>query len=299
MPRIAAVLPMTEIGSDTAAVTEWAASVEQEEFDSIVVYDHVVGAEHRDRTPPITRDYDEATPFREPFVLLGYLAATTATVELMTGVLVLPQRQTALVAKQATEVSLLSGGRLTLGVSIGWNVVEYDTLGVDFADRGKRFDEQIGLLRALWADGLVSLDGRFHRIERVALCPRPEEPIPLLFGGGSAAAVRRAVRSGDGFLFATPSPESLDLHTTLVDHLVAAGRAPERFRVLVQVHACNGEEHLKRSLDAWRDRGVDDVVISTMRNRMLGAVAEECRDTGEHLELLGRAREIVAEVLGG
>jgi probable F420-dependent oxidoreductase len=296
--RIAAAMPMTEIGADTAAVRRWAVDVEREGYDSIVVYDHVVGAENRDRTPPVTRDYDETTPFREPLVLLGYLAAATETVELMTGVLVLPQRQTALVAKQAAEVSLLSGGRLTLGVGIGWNVVEYDVLGVDFGDRGRRFDEQIRLLRALWTEQLVSFDGCFHRIERVALCPRPEHPIPLVFGGGSAVAVRRAVRVGDGFMFATPSQESLDLHTTLVERLVTAGREPERFRVLVQVHALRGEEDLKRSLDQWRGRGVDGVVVSTMRNRMLGAVAEKCRDTDEHLDLLGRTREIVVEVLG-
>lgn len=297
--RIAAALPMTEIGADTAAVRCWALDVERQGYDAVVVYDHVVGAEHRDRTPPITRDYDEATPFREPLVLLGYLAAVTERVELVTGVLVLPQRQTVLVAKQAAEVALLSGGRLTLGVGIGWNVVEYDALGVDFGGRGRRLDEQVRLLRALWTDGLVSLEGRFHRIERVALCPRPEQPIPLVFGGGSEVAVGRAVRSGDGFLFATPSAESLDLHATLVEGLAAAGRDPERFRVLVQVHALCGEEDLKRGLDRWRGRGVDGVVVSTMRNRMLGAVAGGCRGTDEHLDLLGRTREIVLEVLGG
>ncbi|HWD06134.1 MAG TPA: LLM class F420-dependent oxidoreductase [Amycolatopsis sp.] len=297
--KILAAVPMTEFGADTAAVVEWATGVEREEYDSIVVYDHVVGAQHRDRVPPITRDYDEATPFREPLVLLGYLAALTRTVELMTGVLILPQRQTALVAKQTAEVSLLSRGRLTLGLGIGWNVVEYDTLGVPLTQRGKRFDEQIGLLKALWSNDLVSFDGRYHHFERVALCPRPEKPIPLVFGGGSAAAVRRAVRFGDGFLFATPSAEALDLHGTLVEHLIAAGRAPEEFRVVVQVHARRGEEDLKRSLDHWRDKGIDGVIVSTMRNRMLGAIEGEYRGAGEHLDLLGRTREIIQEVLGG
>lgn len=198
----------------------------------------------------------------------------------------------------AAEVSLLSGGRLTLGLGLGWNAVEYETLGVPLADRGKRFDEQIDLLNALWADELVSLDGRFHHVERVALCPRPERPIPLVFGGGSVAAVRRAVRAGDGFFFATPSPDAVDLHTTLVDHLKAADRTPDEFRVVVQVHAARGEEDLKRSLAAWQGKGVDDVIVSTVRNRMLGAVAEHCRDTEEHLDLLGRARTIVEDVLG-
>lgn len=297
--RVAAAMPMTEIGADTSAVTKWAVGVERAGFDGIVVYDHVVGAEHRDRTPPITRDYDETTPFREPLVLLGYLAAVTETVELVTGVLVLPQRQTVLVAKQAAEVSLLSGGRLTLGIGAGWNVVEYESLDVEFAGRGRRLDEQVRLLRALWTDELVSVDGQFHRIERVALCPRPERPIPLLFGGGSVAAVRRAVRWGDGFLFATPSAESLALHATLVEQLAAAGRAPEQFRMRVQVHVLRGEADLRRSLAPWRGRQVDEVVVSTAHNRMLGAVGERCQDSDEHLDHLARAREIVMEVLGG
>ncbi|MFC5064808.1 TIGR03619 family F420-dependent LLM class oxidoreductase [Actinomycetospora atypica] len=289
---------MTELGADTAALSRWATTVEGQGYDSIVVYDHVVGAEHRDRTPPITRDYDETTPFREPLVLLGYLAATTASVELMTGILILPQRQTALVAKQTAEVALLSGDRLTLGVGLGWNVVEYETLGVPVADRGRRLDEQIDLLKALWSDELVSLDGRFHHVERVALSPRPARAIPLVFGGGSAAAVRRAVRVGDGFFFATPSRDSRDLHATLLERLEAAGRPVEEFRTVVQVHAARGEEDLKRSLEPWQGKGVDDVVIATVQNRMLGAVAERCRDIEEHLELLGRARKIVETVLG-
>ncbi|GAA1827272.1 hypothetical protein GCM10009836_01180 [Pseudonocardia ailaonensis] len=294
--RIGAVLPTTEIGADTAAVRSWAVAVERAGFDAVVVYDHVVGAEHRDRTPPITRDYDETTPFREPFVLLGHLAALTSTVELMTGVLVLPQRQTALVAKQAAEVALLSGGRFTLGVGIGWNVVEYDALGVGFAERGRRLDEQVELLRRLWSDGLVSADGRFHRFERVALSPRPDEPVPLVFGGGSEAALSRAVRAGDGFLFNAPSPAALALHATLPEQL--AGRDPGGFRVLLQVHACHGAEQLRRSLDPWRDRKVDDVVVSTMRNRMIGADVEVCDGADEHLDLLDRARAVVREVLG-
>lgn len=296
--RVGAVLPTTEIGADTAAVTDWVTGVENEGFSAVVVYDHVVGAEHRDRTPPITRDYDETTTFREPFVLLGHLAALTTTVELMTGVLVLPQRQTALVAKQAAEVALLSGDRFTMGVGVGWNVVEYDALGVGFAGRGDRLDEQVELLRLLWSGELVSIDGRFHRFDRVALRPRPTRPVPIVFGGGSAVAVRRAARSGDGFLFSAPSSDALDLHTALHEQLAAVGRDPGDFRVLLQVHACHGQEHLRRSLAAWRGRKVDDVVVSTMRNHMIGAVAEVCAGGREHAALLCRTREVIREVLG-
>ena len=176
--------------------------------------------------------------------------------------------------------------------------MEYETLGVPVADRGKRLDEQIDLLKALWSDDLVSLDGRFHHLERVALSPRPTKAIPLVFGGGSAAAARRAVRVGDGFFFATPSQEALDLHSTLLQQLDGAGRSNEEFRTIVQVHAARGDEDLERSLEPWQGRGVDDVVIATAQNRMLGAVAESCADIDEHLELLDRAREIVETVLG-
>lgn len=296
--RIGAALPTTEIGASSADVATWTDAVERAGYGSIVLYDHVVGAEHRDRTPPITRDYDERTPFREPFVLLGWLAARTTDVELVTGVLVLPQRQAVLVAKQAAEVALLSGGRLTLGVGTGWNAAEYDALGVPMDARGARLEEQVALMRALWSDGLVTVDGRFHRVERVALCPRPSAPVPVVFGGGSPVAARRAVRCGDGFLLAAPSPAALELHRLLEDGLRAAGRDRAGFRVMLQVHACYGAEHLRRELDAWRGRKVDDVVVSTMRNRMIGAVAEVRDDVAGHLDLLHRSREIVREVLG-
>lgn len=297
-PRIGAVLPTTEIGSSTSAVVEWADAVDGSGYAAIVLYDHVVGAEHRDRTPPITRDYDESTPFREPFVLLGYLAGRTTTVELVTGVLVLPQRQTVLVAKQAAEVALLSGGRFTLGVGTGWNVVEYEALGVGVEARGARLEEQVRVLRSLWSDALVSVDGRYHRIDRAALCPRPEAPVPVVFGGGSAVAAARAVRCGDGFLLAAPGPDALELHRRLEDGLRAAGRDRGEFRILLQVHACYGAEHLRRSLDAWQGLRIDDVVVSTMRNHMIGAATDVRDDVQGHLELLHRSREIVREVLG-
>lgn len=172
----------------------------------VLAYDHVLGA-HPDREPALWGPYSHETTFHEPLVLFGYLAAMTDTIELTTGVVILPQRQTALVAKQAAEVDLLSRGRLRLGVGIGWNPVEYMGLGQTFTDRADRLEEQIDLLRRLWSEPLVDFSGSWHRIDRAALAPRPLRKVPIWFGGFSQPAFRRAARLGDGFLVFT-NPES-------------------------------------------------------------------------------------------
>src|SRR5207247_6621753 len=162
--RIGAVFPQTEIGADPSAVRAWAEAVEELGYQHVLAFDHVLGA-GRDTRPDWGRRYDSETSFHEVFVLFGYLAAVTSSVELVTGVLVLPQRQTALVAKQAATVDLLSGGRLRLGVGIGWNDVEYDALGVAFETRAARFEEQIALLRRYWTEDVVTAEGRFDRVD--------------------------------------------------------------------------------------------------------------------------------------
>ncbi len=147
--RLGAVFPQTEVGSDPATARDLAQVVEESGFDHLLAYDHVLGASH-DREPKLMGPYTEESLFHEPFVLFGFLAAATSRLELVTGVLILPQRQTALVAKQAAEVDVLSGGRLRLGVGVGWNYVEYDALNQKFSDRGKRQEEQIEVLLRLW-----------------------------------------------------------------------------------------------------------------------------------------------------
>src|SRR5882724_6179630 len=161
--RIGAVFPQTEIGADPSAVRAWAEAVEQLGYQHVLAFDHVLGA-GRDTRPDWGRRYTSETAFHEVFVLFGYLAAVTSSVELVTGVLILPQRQTALVAKQAAEVDVLSRGRLRLGVGVGWNPVEYDVLNESFGNRGARSTEQVVLLRALWADPTITFDGRWHRV---------------------------------------------------------------------------------------------------------------------------------------
>ena len=149
--EIGAVFPQSEIGSDPAVIKDFAQAAESLGYSHLVVYDHVLGAVP-EREPRLTGPYTHETSFHEPFVLFGFLAAHTQRLGLMTGIIILPQRQTALVAKQAAEVDILSGGRLRLGIGTGWNYVEYDALNENFHNRGKRQEEQVDLLRKLWTD---------------------------------------------------------------------------------------------------------------------------------------------------
>ena len=216
--KFGVVFPQIEVSHDPDALPSIATAVERLGYDSLLFYDHVVGAEHADREPPLSGPYTERDPFHDPFVAMGFAAAITNRIELATGVLILPQRQTVLVAQQAADVDLLSHGRLRLGVGTGWNWVEYDALGQDFASRGRRINEQMLLLRRLWSEPLVSFDGEFDHIERGCINPRPCGKIPMWIGGFSEAAFRRASRLGDGFSFAGDVDSAL-------------GRSPPRQRV--------------------------------------------------------------------
>ena len=188
--HIGAVYPQIELRGDPAAVRAIGTGVEELGYDHLVVYDHVLGATH-DHEPKLWGPYTKKDPFHDPFVMLGYLAAVTSRIGLMTGVLILPQRQTVLVARQAADLDLLSGERLRLGVGTGWNYVEYDALGQDFSTRGKRIDEQIPYLRRLWSEPLVSFEGQFDRVDRGHVHPQPTRQIPIWVGGFSEPAFRR------------------------------------------------------------------------------------------------------------
>src|SRR5882757_9300019 len=205
--QIGVVFPQTEIGPDAGAVRSYGQRVEELGFAHVLAYDHVVGADpavHHGWDGP----YDVHTTFHEPFVLFGYLAALIS-LELVTGIIILPQRQTVLVAKQAAEVDLLTDGRFRLGVGLGWNAVEYEALGKDFSNRGARVEEQVALLRRLWTEQTVTHDGPSERVTGAGLAPLPvQRPIPVWFGAGSPRAYRRAGRLGDGwFPMVGPGPE--------------------------------------------------------------------------------------------
>src|SRR5580704_11561021 len=193
--------PQNELKGDPAAVGTFGVAVEDSGFDHVLAYDHVLGAVHAGRTPSLSGPYDEHDPFHDPFVMFGYLAALTRRINFSTGILILPQRQTALVARQAADVDLLSGGRLKLGIGVGWNPVEYQALGQDFHTRGERQEEQIELLSRLFTEPVVDFTGRFDRVDRAALVPRPQRSIPIWLGASGEKAFDRAARLGDGFIF--------------------------------------------------------------------------------------------------
>src|ERR1700704_2399742 len=199
--QIGVVYPQTELRGDPIAVRRIGRAVEDLGFDHLLAYDHVLGAVHANRTRNLTGPYTEHDTFHDPFVMFAYLAGITERIGFATGILVLPQRQTALVARQAGDVDLLSGGRLRLGVGVGWNYVEYEALGQDFHTRGARQEEQIKLLRRLFTEPVVDFSGRFDRVDRASLMPKPARPIPIWLGGSGEAAFNRAARLADGFIF--------------------------------------------------------------------------------------------------
>ena len=208
------VYPQIELGGDTGAVKAFAQAAEDLGYDHIVIYDHVLGAVHAGREPKLTGPYKETDPFHEPLVTYAYLAGVTKKLELVTGVIILPQRQTALFAKQAADVDLFSDGRLRLGVGVGWNWVEFDGLEMPghFRRRGKRQELQIALIRKLWDQPVVEHQDSDHRIDRAGILPRPKRQIPIWLGGFSEAAFDRAARIADGFRFrAGPKPKQSKL----------------------------------------------------------------------------------------
>jgi probable F420-dependent oxidoreductase len=264
--KIGAVFPQNEIGSDPTAVRDYAQTVEELGYDYILAYDHVLGA-NPDRPGGWTGRYTYEHLFHEIFVLYGYLAAITQRVELVTGIVILPQRQTALVAKQAAEVDVLSGGRLRLGVGLGWNEVEYIGLNTNFHDRGRRVEEQVTLLRELWTKPLVNFQGRDHAIPDAGLNPLPvQRPIPIWFGGSAEAALRRMARIGDGWIANTMPYDRLQTMLSQVrGYVEQAGRDPNAFGVDVRLN-------YSQTLDGgWRQEaeriaalGVTHVCVVTM-----------------------------------
>ena len=263
--QLGAVFPQSEIGNDPVAIRDFAQGVESLGFTHLLIYDHVLGADP-DRPGGWRGPYDKDTPFHEPFVTFGYLAAVTRTLELVTAVLILPQRQTALVAKQAASVDVLSGGRLRLGIGTGWNAIEYEALGENFHDRGRRQEEQVALMRELWANEAISYEGRWHRVTGAGINPRPERQIPIWFGGSHPAVLRRAARIGDGWLpLMGPTDEGKAVLGQLRAHLEEAGRDPSAFGIQAQAQIRNGNpDRWRQYADAWRDLGASHLAIASM-----------------------------------
>ena len=287
--RVGVVFPQTEIGADAGAVRAYAEHVEASNFTHVLTYDHVVGADpsvHTGWGGP----YDVDTTFHEPLVMFGFLAGVTTTIELVTGVIILPQRQTALVAKQAAEVDLLSNGRLRLGVGIGWNAVEYEALGEDFTNRGKRSEEQIELMRSLWTQRSVNFSGRFHRLTGAGLAPLPvQRPIPVWIGAAYARGYERAGRLADGWFPMVPPGPDLEAARSIVERAaIEAGRDPATVGMEGRVSWRGDREKVANEVVKWADAGASHVSINTM-----GGGFETVDD---HLAALAEIAEVVQHV---
>jgi probable F420-dependent oxidoreductase len=263
--KVGVVYPQIELAGDPGAVRRIGRAVEDLGFDHLLAYDHVLGAVHADRTPPLTGPYTEHDPFHDPLVMFAHLAGVTERIGFGTGILVLPQRQTALVARQAADVDLLSGGRLRLGVGVGWNYVEYQALGEDFHTRGARQEEQIELLRRLFTEPVVDFAGRFDRVDRAALVPKPARPIPIWLGGSGDAAFERAARLADGFIFfGGGADHAAAAWNRLRDRVDALGRPVEEFGGDYVVLPQGSVSELTEQIDAWREAGGTHVSVVTM-----------------------------------
>jgi probable F420-dependent oxidoreductase len=285
--QIGVVFPQTEIGADPAGVRAYAQAVQQLGFQHLEIYDHVVGADPAGH-PGWSGPYNVNSMFHEPMVVFGYLAAVAPGLELVTSVIILPQRQAVLVAKQAAEVDVLTGGKHRLGVGIGWNAVEYEALGMDFRNRSRRFEEQIAVMRRLWTEPSVTFEGRYHRITAAGINPLPvQRPIPVWIGGSAEPALKRAAEIADGYFPQRPLeggwPATMD---KIRGWLRDAGRDPAKFGIDARVQAGTGTpDDWRQAGEQWRALGATHLTINTMNGGLRGP--------DEHIE---RVRQVLESV---
>ena len=290
--KIGVVFPQTEIGRDPAVIRDYAQAVESMGYTHILAFDSVVGA-NPDRPGGWDSQYTYQHAFHEPFVLFGFCAGVTRRIELVTGIVILPQRQTALVAKQAAAVDVLSGGRLRLGIGVGWNTVEFEALGESFKNRGKRVEEQLEVMRLLWTKELVTYDGQWHRVPDAGIRPLPvQQPIPIWMGGDSEVVIRRAARLADGWITLPsfrPGPAGQETVDRLHGLVREAGRDPAAFGIEARMAlATVPAEERAKEIAAWRAmRGITHLCVNTMG---LGLPGPE-----EHVRTLERFKN---DVLG-
>jgi probable F420-dependent oxidoreductase len=264
--QIGVVFPQTEFPPDPGAVREFAQTAEALGYSHVVAYDHVLGA-NPDRPGGWSGPYTHRSSFFEPFALFSFLAGATHRIGFAPGVIILPQRQTALVAKQAATLDVLCSGRLRLGIGLGWNAVEYQALGMSFQDRGRRVEEQIALLRALWTQPLVTFHGRWHTVEDAGLNPLPvQQPIPVWFGGAAPDALRRMADLGDGWMTnARTAQDAAPSLTLLRDRLAQASRPLAAFGLEARLQFADGQADDWHALrEDWRSVGATHLALNTM-----------------------------------
>lgn len=286
--RIGAVFPQTEYPSNSAAVAEYAQHAESLGFKHILAYDHILGANPK-RPGGWQGPYSHTDSFLEPLVTFSFMAAITKTIEFTTGVLVLPQRETALVAKQAAMLDVLSGGRLRLGVGIGWNTVEFEGLGKKFSNRGKRVDEQLLVMSSLWEQELVTFSGKWHQLSDVGLNPMPiQRPIPIWFGGHHENVFKRIAQFGQGWMPGFRVAEEAEPSLKKIRHyMTKAGRNPQSLGIEVRLLYGEGDvSSWQYSLEAWKKVGATHASINTM-----GAGFTE---SDQHLQAIEKFAEAVS-----
>ncbi len=264
--HVGVVFPQVEFGNDPQAVRDYAQTAESLGFSHILAYDHVLGA-NPERSGGWNGPYTFEHPFHDPFVLFSYMAALTQRIEFVTGILILPQRETAVVAKQAATLDVLSNGRFRMGVGVGWNKVEFIALNQDFHVRGQRIEEQIDVLRQLWANKLITVNGRWHTIPDAGLNPRPiRNTIPIWFGGHADVVLQRVARLGDGWMpnyktteSARPALEKLDAY------LAENGRSRADIGIEARISYGHGrDEQWQPLLDSWQAAGATHLTLNTM-----------------------------------
>jgi probable F420-dependent oxidoreductase len=286
--QLGAIFPQTEIGADPVAVRDFAQAAEGMGYEHLLVFDHVLGADASKRES-WERPYSHTSMFHEPFVLFGYLAAFTETIQMTTGILILPQRQTALVAKQAAAVDVLTGGRLRLGVGIGWNDVEYEALGENFANRGRRSEEQIELMRLFWTQEVVNFQGRYHKVTHAGINPLPvQKPIPIWFGGGAPKVVERIGRLGDGW-FPQFQPDSAGQEriAKMRQYAKDAGRDPMAIGIEGRISfGDGGPDAWNKAAADWDEAGATHLSVNTMRAGLKGP--------DQHIDAIRRFKEAVS-----
>lgn len=281
--RLGAIFPQTDIGIDPQEIARYATTIEQMGFKHLLAFDHVIGGD-LDTYPQLAGRYTSESNFHEVFVLFGYLAALTTRLEFATGVVILPQRQTALVAKQAAALDVLSGGRFRMGVGIGWNQIEYQALGENFRNRARRMEEQIEFLRTMWRESVIDFDGEFHTIQLAGIKPLPvNRSIPIWIGASAEPAVRRAARIADGFMATTLPGEELDAILSWIrDELANQGRSQRDFGLDGRILLTQGnEDDWKRTYTFWQETGATHLSLHTMRGGL--------QSVDQHLNLLERA----------
>jgi probable F420-dependent oxidoreductase len=265
--QIGVVFPQIESGTDPGFIREYTQATEDLGFKHILAYDHVLGASTKNR-PDWSGPYTSESLFHEPFVLFGYMAALSDKLEFVTGVIISPQRQTVLLAKQAAEVDVLTGGKFRLGIGVGWNEVEFIGLNENFRNRGKREEEQMELMRLLWTNDVIDYKGKYHTIPEAGIKPLPvQRPIPIWLGGRSEAAYKRAARLADGFMPQfPPTPEGIEIVARIRKYVEEAGRDPKQFGMEARVTLEDKSPDVwRQETEGWRQLEATHLSVNTMR----------------------------------